>query len=1138
MSDGSLNFDTQIDTSGFKEGTNKLNKLGKSAVDGVSNTLKAVGASVAAVSASLVGLGTEAVKLGSTYEDSLNKVATIADTSVKSISELSAEVKKLSSEVGVSADQLNEAVYQAISAGADTAKAVDLVAVGTKAAKAGFTDTTTAVDALTSVINAYGMATEDADDIANKFLITQNLGKTSFGEMSSYIGAVIPTAAAAGMSVDELLASISSLTANSIKTPQAMTTLNSALSNIIKPSSEAAKLAEELGINFSASELKAVGWANFLNEIAEATDGDTDKMAQLFGSVEALKAMLILTGEGADEFANALNEMGTNTTALDEAYETMADSLSAQMDKMKVAAENLGTSFYDSIADPLKELAADGTDYINKLADAFSKGGLEEVSSKIGELLVDALGTVGQYAPQVAQSAADVIRAFIKGMSDNKGEMMNTVRQLLDIIIGMLRDTVPMFVTTAVEIVGELATAILDDADEIVEAGVDIVTALIDGITNALPTLIPAAIKAVFTIANELMDPENLNKIFNAASEMVEALIDGLLSTESLEAITSAAVNLPIWIVNAFNTVLDNILKLGVTVVEKIAEGIIGADWEQIFSGAVKAFEDAGARLKDAMVNGFRNRQGLTVEDLFPTNEEAIRALAEGDMNAYLDATADAWGNLPTPTWLENDKSYLEGQHLYEMGTMTYGSALLTNAALSDPEKIVESGEETVQAVEMSAEEIKKAFDKWYKEEEFLVAKGEISEDAFKRSLLAKLQSSAYYNTSEYSSYWSKVSDITDTAANNLKKSWADVEARLGAGLIDEKQALEEKKALIQKYCPEYSEEWSDYYSDVYSMQKKAEDEQLDNTKKSLKSQYDTVKDKLSDIASEYKTKYKEITSNTENYSKKLLTLGDTVSVKSTTDSKTGVTTKTVTLGNISERLDKIKKYHKNLMELKKKGADPALLKEIIGLDGDDAAFLAEQLINDPNFDEYNKIYSELATETAKMATEFYADDVKQLNSSTFDDVIAVYNGLPEEFRTIGSDSWKAFTSSFMVSDGDLTDSIKAFSDTFESGFKDSLDSMKVKLDYSDVFGSTETAYDAGVADAQAYSSGFNSNVGINSIAMTTEASYQAVGTSGSKASGNAVLNATINLTTNLDGQKIAESTTKYQTMATAQKGG
>ncbi len=92
----------------------------------------------------IVGAGTAAVKLAMDFEDSMAKVSTIADTTKVPIGDLKKGIMELSSETGESATELNEALYEAISASVDTADAVDFLHVATMAAVGGFTDNATA----------------------------------------------------------------------------------------------------------------------------------------------------------------------------------------------------------------------------------------------------------------------------------------------------------------------------------------------------------------------------------------------------------------------------------------------------------------------------------------------------------------------------------------------------------------------------------------------------------------------------------------------------------------------------------------------------------------------------------------------------------------------------------------------------------------------------------------------------------------------------------------------------------------------------------------------------------------------------------------------------------------------------------
>lgn len=128
------------------------------------------GALTAGVTMPLAGIAMAALKTGSDFENAMAKVSTIADTANAPVSALKEQVISLSNAVGVGVSDIAEAQYQAISADVDTAKSVDFVSVAVKAAKGGFTDTATAVDGLTTVLNAYGLETAKAAQISDHWL--------------------------------------------------------------------------------------------------------------------------------------------------------------------------------------------------------------------------------------------------------------------------------------------------------------------------------------------------------------------------------------------------------------------------------------------------------------------------------------------------------------------------------------------------------------------------------------------------------------------------------------------------------------------------------------------------------------------------------------------------------------------------------------------------------------------------------------------------------------------------------------------------------------------------------------------------------------------------------------------------------
>ena len=400
------------DDSGYKTSLEGLGSVASAA-------LGLAAAAAASVTGALTAGVTAAYKFGTAFETSLAKVSTIADTTVKSVSEISDEVLALSNDTGVAGTEINEALYQAISAGAETETAMQLVDAAVKSAKAGFTDTATAVDGLTSVLNTYQMATTDADELANKFLITQNLGKTTFDELAASIGRVAPTASSAGIPVEELLSSVAALTAQGINTAESMSGLKAAISGIIKPTDDAMKTAEALGIDFSVTALQTKGFSGFLDELKTATGGNVETMASLFGSVEGLNAMLTLTSDGGMALMDkTLRERDTNTGVLDESFEKMQDTVDTEMTKVQNTLTNLGVAAYNKFRDPLKKSLSDANDSFTTLQRNVSSGklgsSLEKLGVSVGKFIEKLSDFVVKWTPKLIDAGTWIITNFDK----------------------------------------------------------------------------------------------------------------------------------------------------------------------------------------------------------------------------------------------------------------------------------------------------------------------------------------------------------------------------------------------------------------------------------------------------------------------------------------------------------------------------------------------------------------------------------------------------------------------------------------------------------------------------------------------------------------------------------------------------
>lgn len=377
------------------------------------------------VTAPVTAMGVASIKSAMDFESGTAKVNTMLKLQGEELQKVKNEALDFSNQYKISNDKVTEAMYQGLSAGIQQEDLMKTLGVAAKASKGGFTDLATAIDGITNVINSYGLSMDDAEKIANQMLITQNLGKTTFGELAVSMSKVTPIAKQVNLSTEELFSSMAVLTANGINTSESVTGLKAVLSNIIKPSSGATEIAKELGFTFDVTTLQTKGlmgtirylsehlaslspeYAKVLKEqemvqsqmeeleqagktnsseyknlqttmnsymeqiklLSESEESAIGQFASMFGSVEALNSVMILgSGSGMKLFNKSLQEMKSNTTALDEAFDIMNDTTQNTTEGLFIKLQNTASKLGEK-ALPIVNQALEG---FNNLLDRFN----------------------------------------------------------------------------------------------------------------------------------------------------------------------------------------------------------------------------------------------------------------------------------------------------------------------------------------------------------------------------------------------------------------------------------------------------------------------------------------------------------------------------------------------------------------------------------------------------------------------------------------------------------------------------------------------------------------------------------------------------------------------------------------------
>lgn len=610
-------------------------------VQAAGQKVSAVGdALTASVSAPIAAAGVGALKASLSYEDALAKLSTIADTSQVPMEELSNQILELSKVSGISAETLANNVYDAISAGQQTADAVNFVSNATALARAGFTSTDSALDILTTSLNAYGLAAEDVTRVSDVLINTQNLGKTTVDQLASSMGKVIPTAKANGVEIEDLAGVYAVMTANGIATAETTTYFNSMLNELGKSGSTAANAfaagtehIKEGGLTMK--EAMEMGWelTDVLSVLDEQAAESGTTISNMFGSAEAGKAAAVLWDNGA-KLNDAVEAMGQSAGATETAYgklNTTSFEIEKTINELKVTLLEIGDVLkaelmpvFEKVVKKIKEL----TGYISGMS-VEEKEQMIKIAGivaaigpllSVGGRLISGIGTVMTMAPKIGTALTaltgpvGIVIAAIAALAAAFAALWTSDEGFRNDVSGIFNE-IQISIQPLLDALGELWAAFQELMQALWAAfGSDIVamvkTVVIDGIIPQLQTFIDF-IKNVVQLVTDLVNGdwnsawEDLKRI---ATNLVELTIRTIIIF--FEGFLKTSVEI-FWKIVA--GIGEALLELGASIREKIDEIVYEAIefWGDLLKQTLDIFQqiwdgivEKVTGIKDAIVDG------------------------------------------------------------------------------------------------------------------------------------------------------------------------------------------------------------------------------------------------------------------------------------------------------------------------------------------------------------------------------------------------------------------------------------------------------------------------------------------------------------------------------------------------------
>lgn len=468
----------------------KDNKVIKFAAEGTEKVLKGIGkAAVIGTAAAFTAVtvaSAGAVKSAVEYQNQMQAVGTLLDGDVSgTLQRMSGDLKKVSIDTGASLSDLSAGLYDVVSAFGEGEENVKQLAIASKAAKAGAATTSDSVALLSAVTKGYGDTSAEAMQKASDLAFqTVKLGQTTFPELASSIGQVVPLASTLKVSQEELFGAMATLTGVTGGTSEVTTQLKATMQAFLSPSNEMAKSLKALGYESGAAALEQEGLDGMLKKLKDSVNGDEVAFANLFSSVEAKNAVLALAGNQAENFTTKTAAMVTASGAAEAAFKTQTASVSEMIGKVK----NAGSVMLTSLGEKALPYITSGLEkLIEKLPEM--ERAFDKVAERAGPVLETVAGAV--------QNAYQTCRPIVEQFAGTFADAFVVAKPAIDTVISSVQSMLPYIQPVLESVVGVVSSAIPVIAD--IFSGLSAVAAAVFPVISEIIADIGPKISGIFS---------------------------------------------------------------------------------------------------------------------------------------------------------------------------------------------------------------------------------------------------------------------------------------------------------------------------------------------------------------------------------------------------------------------------------------------------------------------------------------------------------------------------------------------------------------------------------------------------------------------------------------------------------------
>ena len=260
------------------------------------------------------------------FNDSFKEISTLLNAPEKAIEGFRTDILAYSRDSVKSIDDINEALYQSISAGTEYEDAIASLSDAERLGVATKAKLSDSVQLISQTLNSYGREIISAEKASDLYFTLIKSGVTRIDELVGSMGKVTPIASQLGVPLETVNAALIALTKSGLSTSESVTALTGLFGAFLKPTGAVNSILGKNAELFSTSAIKSKGFETALLDVLKAVNFDEEAIAKLTGRKEALIAALILGIDKSGFFKQGLEDMAGAAGSTEEAYRKMADN--------------------------------------------------------------------------------------------------------------------------------------------------------------------------------------------------------------------------------------------------------------------------------------------------------------------------------------------------------------------------------------------------------------------------------------------------------------------------------------------------------------------------------------------------------------------------------------------------------------------------------------------------------------------------------------------------------------------------------------------------------------------------------------------------------------------------------------------